>query len=59
MGAKPQIPAPQYVRMSTEDQQYSIASQEDAIQSCLFRQILDSSENRKTGKTENDKVIEF
>jgi len=44
MGAKPQIPAPQYVRMSTEDQQYSIASQEDAIQGCLFRQILDSSE---------------
>lgn len=29
---KPQVPAAQYVRMSTEDQQYSIANQEAAIQ---------------------------
>ena len=32
MDAKPSIPAAQYVRMSTEDQQYSIANQEAAIQ---------------------------
>lgn len=32
MEAKPLIPAAQYVRMSTEDQQYSIANQEAAIQ---------------------------
>ncbi len=32
MEAKPSIPAAQYVRMSTEDQQYSIANQEVAIQ---------------------------
>jgi len=29
---KPQVPAAQYVRMSTEDQQYSIANQAEAIQ---------------------------
>ncbi len=33
MEAKPLAPAAQYVRMSTEDQQYSIANQEAAIQS--------------------------
>jgi len=32
MDAKPLVPAAQYVRMSTEDQQYSIANQEAAIQ---------------------------
>src|SRR4029077_579440 len=32
MEAKPLVPASQYVRMSTEDQQYSIANQEAAIQ---------------------------
>src|SRR5882762_1285967 len=32
MEAKPLVPAAQYVRMSTEDQQYSIANQEVAIQ---------------------------
>ncbi len=32
MEAKPLVPAAQYVRMSTEDQQYSIANQEAAIQ---------------------------
>ncbi len=32
MEAKPLAPAAQYVRMSTEDQQYSIANQEAAIQ---------------------------
>ena len=31
MEAKLLLPAAQYVRMSTEDQQYSIANQEDAI----------------------------
>jgi DNA invertase Pin-like site-specific DNA recombinase/DNA-binding winged helix-turn-helix (wHTH) protein len=31
MEAKPSIPVAQYVRMSTEDQQYSIANQESAI----------------------------
>ena len=31
MEGKPLLPAAQYVRMSTEDQQYSIANQEDAI----------------------------
>jgi DNA invertase Pin-like site-specific DNA recombinase len=30
--AKPLVPAAQYVRMSTEDQQYSIANQEATIQ---------------------------
>ena len=32
MEAKPLVPAAQYVRMSTEDQQFSIANQEAAIQ---------------------------
>jgi len=32
MEAKPLVPAAQYVRMSTEHQQYSIANQEAAIQ---------------------------
>ena len=32
MEAKPPVPAAQYVRMSTEDQQYSIANQEATIQ---------------------------
>jgi len=32
MEAKPLVPAAQYVRMSTEDQKYSIANQADAIQ---------------------------
>ncbi len=32
MEAKPLVPAAQYVRMSTKDQQYSIANQEAAIQ---------------------------
>src|SRR5258706_15718533 len=32
METKPLVPAAQYVRMSTEDQQYSIANQEAAIQ---------------------------
>ena len=32
MEAKPLVPAAQYVRMSTEDQQYSIANQEATIQ---------------------------
>ncbi len=32
MEAKPLVPAAQYVRMSTEDQRYSIANQEAAIQ---------------------------
>lgn len=32
MEAKPLFPAAQYVRMSTEDQQYPIATQEAAIQ---------------------------
>src|SRR5450759_2379631 len=32
MEAKPLVPAAQYLRMSTEDQQYSIANQEAAIQ---------------------------
>ncbi len=31
MEAKPLVPAAQYVRMSTEDQQYSITNQEAAI----------------------------
>src|SRR5260370_1038738 len=31
MEAKPLVPAAQYVRMSTEDQQYSIANQQAAI----------------------------
>ncbi len=33
MESKPLVPAAQYVRMSTEDQQYSIANQEAAIRS--------------------------
>src|SRR3977135_2017925 len=32
METKPLVPAAQYVRMSTEDQQYSIANQEAAIE---------------------------
>ena len=32
MEAKPLVPAAQYVRMSREDQKYSIANQADAIQ---------------------------
>jgi DNA invertase Pin-like site-specific DNA recombinase len=37
MEAKPLIPASQYVRMSTEDQQYSIVNQEAAIQTYANR----------------------